>query len=209
MFHFPSMIKIFVSDPYGLCNCLPLAYHCKSPQAYISLLIFYLVHKQHFVSSEEALKCIGKIHSQVKPEFHLNTLLYLYVPISDFQIPFSLLYFINSYFCSSTPLRQSVNVYHFHLEKARSWCLFSTICVSRKLNPFTARMLGGVCKMTLTFRSGRNPMMWPFKWKLSARTVTWCYVFFKFLQNEIGKLGRNFSLSTFGSERLKRTNVKI
>ena len=67
------MIKIFVSDPYGLCNCLPLAYHCKSPQAYISLLIFYLVHKQHFVSSEEALKCEGKIHSQVKPEFHFNT----------------------------------------------------------------------------------------------------------------------------------------
>ena len=46
-------------------------------------------------------------------------------------------------------------------------------------------------------------MMWPFKWKLSACTVTWCYVFFKILQNEIGKLGRNFRLATFGFERVK------
>ena len=45
-------------------------------------------------------------------------------------------------------------------------------------------------------------MMWPFKWKLSACTVTFCYLFFKILQNEICKLGRNLPLATLGSERV-------
>ena len=45
--------------------------------------------------------------------------------------------------------------------------------------------------------------MWPFNWKLSACTFTWCYLFFKILQNEICKFGRNLPLATFGSERVK------
>ena len=32
---------------------------------------------------------------------------------------------------------------------------------------------------------GPNPMMWPFKWNLSSFTFTWCYLFFKILENEI------------------------
>ena len=60
------------------------------------------------------------------------------------------------------------------------------------------------CKVTLTFVCGRNPMMWPFKWKLSACTFTWCYLFLKILENEIWKFGRNFPLATFGSERVNK-----
>ena len=33
-------------------------------------------------------------------------------------------------------------------------------------------------------------------------TYTWCYLFFKILQNEIWKSGRNLPLATFGSERV-------
>ena len=55
------------------------------------------------------------------------------------------------------------------------------------------------CKVTLTFEY-RKPMMWPFKWKLSACTYTWCYLFVKLLENEIWKFGRNLPLATFGSE---------
>ena len=54
---------------------------------------------------------------------------------------------------------------------------------------------------------GRNPMMWPFKWKLSAFTYTRCYLFFKILQNEIWKFGRNLPLATFGSERVNRNKL--
>ena len=43
--------------------------------------------------------------------------------------------------------------------------------------------------------------MWPFKWKLSACTYTWYYLFFKILQNEIWKSGWN--LAKFDSERVK------
>ena len=46
-------------------------------------------------------------------------------------------------------------------------------------------------------------MMWPFKWKLSACTFTWCYLFFKISQSEISKFGRNLLLAKFGSEKLK------
>ena len=46
-------------------------------------------------------------------------------------------------------------------------------------------------------------MMWPFKWKLSACTFTWCYLFVKIFENEIWKFGRNLPLATFGSERVK------
>ena len=45
-------------------------------------------------------------------------------------------------------------------------------------------------------------MMWPFKWNLFACTYKWCYLFFKILQNEICKLGRNLPLATLGSERV-------
>ena len=46
-------------------------------------------------------------------------------------------------------------------------------------------------------------MMWPFKWKLSTRTFTWCYFFVKILENEIWKFARNLPLATFARERLK------
>ena len=55
---------------------------------------------------------------------------------------------------------------------------------------------------------GRNPMMWPFKWKLSACIYTWCYLFVKILGNEIWKFGRNLPLATFGSERVKEECVR-
>ena len=46
-------------------------------------------------------------------------------------------------------------------------------------------------------------MMWPFKWKLSTCTFTWCHLFLKILENEIWNFGRNLPLATFGSEGLK------
>ena len=49
---------------------------------------------------------------------------------------------------------------------------------------------------------GPNPMMWPFKWKLSACNLTWCYLFVKILENEIWKFGQNLPLATFSSERI-------
>ena len=45
--------------------------------------------------------------------------------------------------------------------------------------------------------------MWPFKWKLSACTFTWCHLFLKIFENEIWNFGRNLRLATFGSERVK------
>ena len=45
--------------------------------------------------------------------------------------------------------------------------------------------------------------MWPFKWQLSVCTFTWCFLFFKILENEICKSGRNLPLTTFGIERVK------
>ena len=55
---------------------------------------------------------------------------------------------------------------------------------------------------------GWNPMMWPFKWKLSAGTFTWYYLFLKILENEIWKFGRNLRLATFGSERVNPIQVQ-
>ena len=52
-------------------------------------------------------------------------------------------------------------------------------------------------------------MLLPFKWKLSACTYTWCCLFFKILQNEIWKSGRNLPLATFGSERVKATEYLL
>ena len=70
-------------------------------------------------------------------------------------------------------------------------------------NPFTARVFDGVLYGDFNFLvCGQNPMMWPFKWKLSAFTFTWCYFFLKILENEIWKFGRNLPLATFGSERV-------
>ena len=69
------------------------------------------------------------------------------------------------------------------------------------LNPFTARVLDGVLKGDCNFCfCGRNPMMWPLKWELPACTYTWYFLFFKMLENEIWKSGRNLPLTTFGSE---------
>ena len=36
----------------------------------------------------------------------------------------------------------------------------------------------------------------------------YCQMVLKILQNEIGKLGRNFPLATFGSERVKKNKRK-
>ena len=78
------------------------------------------------------------------------------------------------------------------------WCVKDAF-----LNPLTARVLNGVFEGVSNFWvCGRNPMMWPIKWKLSAYTYTWCCLFFKILQNEICKRGRNLPLATFGSERV-------
>ena len=46
-------------------------------------------------------------------------------------------------------------------------------------------------------------MMWPFKWKLSASTFTWCHLFSQLSQHEIWKFGQNLLLAEFGSERVK------
>ena len=50
-------------------------------------------------------------------------------------------------------------------------------------------------------------MMWPFKWKLSAYTYTWRYLFVKILQIEIWKLGRNLPLAPFGSEMVNKEGI--
>ena len=66
------------------------------------------------------------------------------------------------------------------------------------INPFTAWVFDRVLWGNSNFWvCGRNPMMWPFKWKLSACTFTWCYLFVKILENEIWKFGRNLPLATF------------
>ena len=51
---------------------------------------------------------------------------------------------------------------------------------------------------------GPNPLMWPFKWKLSTCIYTWCYLFFKISQHEIWKFGRNLLSAKFGSEKCSR-----
>ena len=71
-------------------------------------------------------------------------------------------------------------------------------------NPFTARVFDRVLWGNSHFWvCRRNPMMWPFKWKLSACTFTRCYLFVKILENDIWKFGLNFPLTTFDSERAK------
>ena len=73
------------------------------------------------------------------------------------------------------------------------------------VNPFTARVFARVLWGNSNFRvCGRNPIVWPFRWKLSACTFTWCYLFVRILENEIWKFGRNLPLATFGSERVKK-----
>ena len=52
-------------------------------------------------------------------------------------------------------------------------------------------------------------MMWPFKWKLSACTFTWSYLFVKILKHEIWKFGLHLPLATFASERVKEWWDKI
>ena len=72
------------------------------------------------------------------------------------------------------------------------------------LNPFTARVLDGVLKGDCNFCvCGRNPMMWPLKWELPACTYTWYFLFFKMVENEIWKSGRNLPLTTFSSEHTR------
>ena len=51
--------------------------------------------------------------------------------------------------------------------------------------------------------------MWPFKWKLSAFTFTWSYLFVKILKHEIWKFGQHLPLATFASERVKEWWDKI
>ena len=67
-------------------------------------------------------------------------------------------------------------------------------------NPFTAKVLDGVLWGVSNFWvSERNPMMWPFKLKLSACTYTWCYFVYKTC-----KLGRNLLWAKFDSEMVKQ-----
>ena len=75
--------------------------------------------------------------------------------------------------------------------------------ISLIINPFTARVFDRVLWGDSNYWVyGRNPMMWPFKWKLSACTYTWCYLFFKISQNEIWTFGWNLLVAKFGSERV-------
>ena len=72
------------------------------------------------------------------------------------------------------------------------------------VNPFTARVFDRVLWGNSNFWvCGQKPMMSPFKWKLSACTFTWCYLFLQILENEIWKFGWNLPLATFDSERVK------
>ena len=46
---------------------------------------------------------------------------------------------------------------------------------NQKINPVTARVLDGDLRGYFNFWvSGQNPVVWPFKWKLSSCTYTWC-----------------------------------
>ena len=77
-----------------------------------------------------------------------------------------------------------------------------------QVSPFTARVLDGVLYGDSNFWvCGRNPMMWPFKWKLSACTFTWFYLFVKILRNKIWIFGRNLPSATFGSEKVKANKL--
>ena len=50
-------------------------------------------------------------------------------------------------------------------------------------------------------------MLWPLKWKLSAYTYTWRYLFVKILQIEIWKFGQNLPLAPFGSEMVNKEGI--
>ena len=52
---------------------------------------------------------------------------------------------------------------------------------------------------------GRNPMMWPFKCKLSACTFARYYLFFRIWENEIVTFGWNLLLDKSGSEKVERS----
>ena len=52
-------------------------------------------------------------------------------------------------------------------------------------------------------------MMRPFKWKLSACTVTFCYFFVQILENEIWKFGGNLPLATLALKGLIVSLVSI
>ena len=80
------------------------------------------------------------------------------------------------------------------------WCDDSNETSSAVLSHGT---IYSVCSSNFWVR-GWNPMMWPFKWKLSACTVTFCYLFVKILESEIWKFGQILPLATFGSERVKQ-----
>ena len=84
------------------------------------------------------------------------------------------------------------------------WLLAKSMKFNQTINPFTARVLDRVLQGDSNFWvCGWNPIMWPFKLKLSACTFTWCYLFVKIFENEIWKFGWNLRLATFGSERVK------
>ena len=79
-------------------------------------------------------------------------------------------------------------------------------------NPFTARVLVEALYGDSNIKvCGWNPMMWPFKWKLSTCTYTWCYLFFKILENEIWNLVEICFLLNLAVKGLKGlfTNQKV
>ena len=91
----------------------------------------------------------------------------------------------------------SSNSFHFWRKNAINLAR----AIYRLLGTFYAsfevlRVLWGVSNFWV---SERNPMMWPFKLKLSACTYTWCYFVYKTC-----KLGRNLLWAKFDSEMVKQ-----
>ena len=80
--------------------------------------------------------------------------------------------------------------------------------IGTKITVRSSKSTNGDCLFNLFKNPAYLAMMWPFKWKLSACTYTWCYLFFKILQKEIWKSVWNLPLATFGSELLKKLLVK-
>ena len=77
-------------------------------------------------------------------------------------------------------------------------------------NPFIARVNVGVPKGSLNFWvCGQNPMMWPFKWNLSACSFKRRYLFSKFYKTKFGNFCWILPLNTLGTERVNEEEQEI
>ena len=56
-------------------------------------------------------------------------------------------------------------------------------------------------KVVQTFKSGCNPSVWLFKWKLLSSTFKWCRLLLTILQLKFYDFPISFEFSTRGSER--------